>query len=117
MPGGLARYADGEWETIDAAVSDAEGIFEFRNPPQLEEGEAEVARREWERMHPDEEPSSPLVLREPQFESIQAQVSAARAAVQRAKLDLERSSVFAPFDLDGLYMRQRRFLRVADILQ
>jgi multidrug efflux pump subunit AcrA (membrane-fusion protein) len=39
-----------------------------------------------------------LVLRVPQFDSIQAQVSAAEAAVQRARLDLERSRIVAPFD-------------------
>ncbi len=43
-------------------------------------------------------PNRALVLREPQLASIQAEVSAAEAAVQRAKLDLERSRVVAPFD-------------------
>jgi RND family efflux transporter MFP subunit len=39
-----------------------------------------------------------LVLRVPQFESIQAEVRAAQAAVERAKLDQERTYVKAPFD-------------------
>ncbi len=39
-----------------------------------------------------------LVLREPQIASIQAEVNAAKAAVERAELDLQRASVFAPFD-------------------
>jgi RND family efflux transporter MFP subunit len=39
-----------------------------------------------------------LVLREPQIESILAEVKAAEAAVERAKLDLERTQIYAPFD-------------------
>jgi multidrug efflux pump subunit AcrA (membrane-fusion protein) len=39
-----------------------------------------------------------LVLREPQFASTRAEVSAAEAAVERALLDLQRSRVSAPFD-------------------
>jgi RND family efflux transporter MFP subunit len=43
-----------------------------------------------------------LVLREPQIASIEAEVSAAKAAVERAKLDLERTSIYAPFDAQVL---------------
>ena len=39
-----------------------------------------------------------LVLREPQYASIQSQISAAKAALRRAKLDLERTQIIAPFD-------------------
>ncbi|QEG22100.1 efflux RND transporter periplasmic adaptor subunit [Mariniblastus fucicola] len=39
-----------------------------------------------------------LVLREPQIASIKAEVSAAEAAVERAQLDLERATIYAPFD-------------------
>ncbi|QEG00443.1 Multidrug resistance protein MdtA precursor [Stieleria maiorica] len=39
-----------------------------------------------------------LVLREPQIASIRAEFSAAQAAVERAELDLQRTSVAAPFD-------------------
>lgn len=39
-----------------------------------------------------------LVMREPQIASIEAEVSAAEAAVERATLDLNRTSVRAPFD-------------------
>lgn len=39
-----------------------------------------------------------LVMREPQIASIEAEVSAAEAAVERATLDLDRTSVRAPFD-------------------
>lgn len=43
-----------------------------------------------------------LVLREPQYASIESQVSAAQAAVERAKLDLERTKITAPFDAQVL---------------
>ncbi len=43
-----------------------------------------------------------LVLREPQVASIKAQVSAAKASVQRAELNLHRTNVFAPFDAQVL---------------
>ena len=39
-----------------------------------------------------------LVLREPQLEAARANVSAARAAVQQAELELERTTLRAPFD-------------------
>ncbi len=39
-----------------------------------------------------------LVLRTPQIESIRAEVKAAKAAVDQAKLDLQRTRVTAPFD-------------------
>ena len=38
------------------------------------------------------------MLRKPQLEQARAQVAAARAAVRKAQLDLERTSVRAPFD-------------------
>ena len=46
--------------------------------------------------------NSSLVRREPQIASIRAQVSAAKAAVERAQLDLERTNVYAPFDAQVL---------------
>lgn len=43
-----------------------------------------------------------LVLREPQSASLKSQLTAAEAAVQRAKLELERSELIAPFDAQVL---------------
>ena len=43
-----------------------------------------------------------LVLREPQYASIQSQISAAKAALRRAKLDLDRTQIVAPFDAQVL---------------
>lgn len=66
---------------------------------EIEEGRQSLAKEELALLEETIEATNrALVLREPQFASIQAQVSAAQAAVERAKLDLERSRVVAPFD-------------------
>ena len=43
-----------------------------------------------------------LVMREPQIASIKAEVSSAEASVERAKLDLERTQIYAPYDAQVL---------------
>ncbi len=61
---------------------------------EIEEGRQSLAKEELALLKETIDATNrALVLREPQFASIQAQVSAARAAVQQAKLDLERSRV------------------------
>jgi RND family efflux transporter MFP subunit len=62
-----------------------------------EEGEASIAREEWERLNPNE-PPTPLVLRKPQMEQARAQLEAAQASLQQAELNLERTYIRAPFD-------------------
>jgi RND family efflux transporter MFP subunit len=62
------------------------------------EGQARVARIEWERLQlAEKKEPSPLVLYEPQLKSAQANVNSARAALSQAELDLARTSVYAPF--------------------
>jgi RND family efflux transporter MFP subunit len=70
----------------------------------LAEEEAQVSRREWDRIggqglgaDPDAAPT-PLVLHEPQLKLARANLEAARAALVQAELNLERCSVTAPFD-------------------
>ncbi len=66
---------------------------------QIEQGRQNVARRELALLQGTiDETNRALVLRQPQLASIRAEVSAAEAAVERAKLDLERTTVLAPFD-------------------
>ena len=60
-----------------------------------EEQEAEVARKEWESLG-EGEPTS-LVLREPQIAEAKAAWASAQAALDRAKYDLERTIVRAPY--------------------
>lgn len=62
-----------------------------------EEGEASVAREEWEKLGEGEDPN-PLVLREPQLAQAQAALEAAVAAFKQAELNLERTRIKAPFD-------------------
>ena len=60
-----------------------------------EEQEAQVARKEWESLG-EGEPTS-LVLREPQIAEAKAALASARAALDRAKYDLERTIVRVPY--------------------
>ena len=79
-------------ESADAAVAQAEVKVE------QEKAEADVAHQEWEKLHPDKEPDSILVFREPQIRNAQAQLNAAKAQLAKAKLDLERTTLKMPFD-------------------
>ena len=60
-----------------------------------EEAEAEVARREWEELGGGD--ANALTLREPQVEDARAAVASAGAAIDRARRDLERAQVRAPY--------------------
>jgi len=63
-----------------------------------ERAEALVARKEWEGLHPDSEPNSPLVLREPQIRRAQASLESAKAQLAISQLKLERTTLALPFD-------------------
>lgn len=62
-----------------------------------EQAQAKQAKLNWEDIGYDEEPS-PLVLRIPQLKEANALVTAAKAELEQAKRNLERSKVRAPFD-------------------
>ena len=57
--------------------------------------EAEVARREWEEIGRGD--PSALTLRQPQVDDARAAVAAAEAALDRARRDLERAELRAPY--------------------
>lgn len=61
-----------------------------------EEEEARVAGEEWERFQREGEPTS-LVLREPQLAQARALLHSAEARLERARRDLERTRIRAPF--------------------
>lgn len=61
----------------------------------LEQQEAEVARKEWQRLGKGEAPA--LVAREPQVAEAAAALAAARARLEQAELDLERTLIRAPY--------------------
>jgi RND family efflux transporter MFP subunit len=79
-------------ESAAAAVAQAEVKVE------QEKAEADVAHQEWEQLHPDKQPDSILVFREPQIRNAQAQLKAAKARLAKAELDLERTTMTMPFD-------------------
>ncbi|HJK92627.1 MAG TPA: efflux RND transporter periplasmic adaptor subunit [Polyangiaceae bacterium LLY-WYZ-15_(1-7)] len=71
---------------------------------ELERGRQRVATREWELFQdedeasPDDEAGRALALREPQLETAQVSVRAAQSARQRAQLNLQRTTIRAPFN-------------------
>jgi RND family efflux transporter MFP subunit len=78
-------------ERAQAAVARAKVTLE------REMAEAEVAREEWDGLHPGEEPTG-LVIREPQIRQAQAEKAAAEADLDVARLNLERTRISLPFD-------------------
>jgi len=93
----LVRIDPSDYETIlqqrRADLSQAIADLE------LEMGRQNIARLDFEVL--DEElqgDSRALVLREPQLLAARARVDAARAAVRQAELDLDRTTVTAPFN-------------------
>jgi RND family efflux transporter MFP subunit len=65
----------------------------------LEKAEAQVARQEWNQINPNTEPTSPLVLRQPQIRQAQAKLESAEAQLAAANLSLERTELFLPIDV------------------
>ncbi len=66
----------------------------------LEQGHQEVARQEWDLLRGDQHPVSqeaPLALRKPQEEQARAAVDRADLELEQAVLDLERTSVTVPY--------------------
>ena len=78
-------------EEAELAVAQAELVLV------REQADADVARREWERLGREGEPS-PLTLREPQVAEARAALEAAQARVERALRDVQRCRVVAPYD-------------------
>jgi RND family efflux transporter MFP subunit len=64
----------------------------------LEKAEAEVSRQEWEQLNPGREPPSALIVRKPQIRRAQTRLSAAKAELATAELNLERTRLSLPFD-------------------
>jgi RND family efflux transporter MFP subunit len=78
-------------------------LREARASLEIEQGRRTVAEQEFALLDETiDESNRALVLREPQIESAKARVDAARAAVEQAELDLQRTEVRAPFDAQVL---------------
>ena len=76
-----------------AAVAEAQARLD------MELAEADLARRQWRRQHPETEASSPLVLREPQIRLARAVLKGAQTQLAIAHLQLERTSISLPYDV------------------
>jgi len=62
----------------------------------MEQAESKVAREEWEALNGGEE-ADPLTLRIPQLEDARASRDAAMARLERARRDLQRTEIKAPY--------------------
>ncbi|MBN3494440.1 efflux RND transporter periplasmic adaptor subunit [Vibrio neptunius] len=62
-----------------------------------EQREGEQAKSEWQRSGLDGEPNSPLVLRQPQLASAEANLANAKQALKKAEKDLKDTEIRAPF--------------------
>lgn len=103
-PGGTVRQGE-LLLRIDPA--DFENAVEIRQSElkqaeaslEIEEGRRTLAEKELTLLEGTiDDTNRALVLRTPQIESIRAEVDAAEAALQRARLDLQRTNIHAPFD-------------------
>ena len=81
----------------ELAVVTAEASIAERNQRVMqEEAEADLAKAEWAELGQGE--ASDLTLRKPQREGALAALKSAEASLQKAKLDLERTVIKAPFE-------------------
>ena len=81
------------------AVEQAQAkVAEMEVKLDMEKSEAAVAVREWQQINPGTEPNSALVLRQPQIRQAAAGLDSAKAALSKAKLDLERTSITLPIE-------------------
>jgi len=110
MPGGyfpkgamLARVDVRDYEARVAAQRDLVAQATLRL--EQERARQSVARQEWELLKdsiPADQANRDLALRIPQIESAEASLTAAKSALAKAELDLERCTLTAPFNAQVL---------------
>lgn len=90
----LVRIDDRDYHL---AVTQAESLVaQARVRLENEQAEADLARDEWAELGKGD--ASPLALREPQLAEAKAALTAAEASLAKARLELERTDIRAPFD-------------------
>ena len=108
VPGGLVREGD---LLLQIDPADFENALEISQNElkkaeasmQIEKARQQLARKELTMLEGTiDGTNQALVLREPQIASIQADIDAAKAAIARAQLNLDRTKVYAPFDAQVL---------------
>lgn len=73
-------------------------LQEARASLQIEKGQQEVARRDYEQSGEElTDDNKALVLRIPQLNTARSNVEAARASLDQAELDMQRTAIHAPF--------------------
>ena len=94
----LARIDPNDYEAdfIEAQA----GLAQASSALEIERAQAHVAKAEWERIKSDSSDStaSELYLRKPQLAEKLARYRSAQASVKRAKRNLERTYIKAPYD-------------------
>lgn len=119
VPGGMIRAGEMLLEIDPADFENAVSIRKSELEQveadwKIEEGRQKLAKQELELLGDSiGEVNRALVLREPQSASIKSQLAAAKAAVERAELDLNRTQLLAPFDAQIL----RRSVNVGSQVQ
>ena len=90
----LLRLDDADYRAAlaNAEAAEADAAMQLR----MEQARAEQAMRDWKKLATGN-PESDLVTRAPQLKAAAARLSAAGAAVQKAKRDLERTVIRAPY--------------------
>jgi RND family efflux transporter MFP subunit len=92
----LIELDDSDYQ-IDLQIAQAE-VANAESALQQELAQAEVARKEWELRKRRNTQGKSLFLREPQVKAAKASFAAANARFMRAKLNLERTKIKAPYD-------------------
>jgi len=106
LPGGLFRKGDVilriDPRDYETAVKQQEAAVEqARLEVQLEKGRQVIAQREWTLLEEDialDQASQELALRKPQRKNAQVSLEAAESTLEQARLQLERTKVYAPFN-------------------
>ncbi|MBN1457755.1 MAG: efflux RND transporter periplasmic adaptor subunit [Sedimentisphaerales bacterium] len=84
---------------FELAVQNAEAtVASAQVRLEQEQAEAKVAAEEWAQLNEGQTPLSPLVLRQPQIRQAEAELKAAVAQLETAKLNLDRTNVSVPFN-------------------
>ena len=94
----LARIDPNDYEA-DLIEAQA-GLAQANSALEIERAQAHVAKAEWERIKADSSDitASALYLRKPQLAEKMARYRSAQASVKRAKRNLERTYIKAPYD-------------------
>jgi RND family efflux transporter MFP subunit len=106
LPGGLFKKGDVilqiDPRDYETAVKQQEAAVEqARLEVQLEKGRQVIAEREWKLLEEDillDQASQDLALRRPQQKNASVSLEAAESALEQARLQLERTTVYAPFN-------------------